>query len=202
MSFESLSTPVIIILSITSLVLLLIQDWRVVLAALGIQYSGVFILIGVSWPIELAAIILLSGGISVVLIGIELARLTTVKSLSYGYFCDHIHLSIRILRFFLAILIGLSIYTMSTGVTKWLLGATYYQVFGGLLLAGMGIVIMGITNRPLRIIVGLLTFLSGFEILFATFDSAILITGFISTLTLLVALFGVYFFTNQEVGID
>ena len=202
MTFDSLNLPVIILFSVTTLVLLIFQDWRVMICALGLQYSGVFILVGITWPLEMAVIKLVTGIIAAVVLGMELVRMTATQSLSPGFFSDPVRMSNRIFNLILAILIGLIVYSLTPEVAKWVLSATYYQIFGSLVLTGMGILIMGISNQPFRVIVGLFTFLSGFEILFATLDTSVLIAGFFSTLTLCISLLGAYLISTQDLRIS
>jgi hypothetical protein len=65
-------------------------------------------------------------------------------------------------------------------------------IVGGLLLIGSGVVHLGVTNDLLRISLGLLTMLSGFEILYAAVESAILVTGLLAVINLGLGVLGSY----------
>jgi hypothetical protein len=111
-------------------------------------------------------------------------------------------MSNRVFNLFLAVLIGIAAYFLSPIVAKWFLGATNFQAFGGLLLTSMGIVVLGITNNLLKVIIGLISFLSGFKIIFVALDSSGLLTGYLSFLTLLLALLAVFSLSTQNERID
>lgn len=66
---------------------------------------------------------------------------------------------------------------------------------GGLLLAGMGLIQLGVTADILKITFGLLTFMAGFEILYATVETSILLAGLLSIVNLGLALSGAYLLT-------
>jgi hypothetical protein len=51
---------------------------------------------------------------------------------------------------------------------------------------------LGLTAQPLRVVLGLLTVLSGFEILYAAVESATLVAGLLAAVNLGLALVGAY----------
>jgi uncharacterized membrane protein len=71
-------------------------------------------------------------------------------------------------------------------------------VAGGLLLAGMGLLHLGMTAEILRVIPGLLTFLSGFEILYAAVETSILLAGLLAIVNLGLALTGAYLMVSAS----
>jgi hypothetical protein len=200
MSFESISPFVLFLFGLTSLVNLVSRDWRVVLSALGIQYVGVFILVAQIWPLEMAVIKLVAGLIAAAVMGMELIKIPFDRALPPEIQEDKPLLSSILFRVFLAILAGLAVYSVAPDMAKWVLNASYQQILGSLLLAAMGILIMGITSQPFRVIVGLLTFLSGFEILFATLETSALVAGFLAFMSLGIALLGTYFIAVSELN--
>lgn len=184
--------------AITTTVLLLLQEWRIILITLIIQYAGVFILVGLTWPFEMAMIKVLSGFIASIILWIELVRYPDFQSSSLVDHHQELRNSDRLFRVFMAFLVGLAIYSLADDTAKWILNASYQQIFGSLLLMGMGILILGITNTVIKGIVGLLTFFSGFEILFATLETSVLIAAFFSFITLGIAFLGAYIITTME----
>ena len=52
MNFETYAFPALILVSATSIVFLVGRDWRLILSVLGVQYIGVFILVGLTWPLK------------------------------------------------------------------------------------------------------------------------------------------------------
>jgi hypothetical protein len=63
---------------------------------------------------------------------------------------------------------------------------------GGLLLIGMGLLHLGITTYVLRVVIGLMTVLSGFEILYATVEGSVLVAALLAAINLGLALVGAY----------
>lgn len=56
----------------------------------------------------------------------------------------------------------------------------------------MGLLQLSLTSNPLRVIIGILTSLSGFEILYAAIETSTLVTGLLAVVTLGLALVGAY----------
>ena len=63
---------------------------------------------------------------------------------------------------------------------------------GSLLLIGAGVVHLGVTSNLLRVTLGLLTMLTGFEILYAAVESSILVAGLLSVTSLGLGIVGSY----------
>jgi hypothetical protein len=197
MHFEAFSTPALWLLVVTSLILLVGIDWRLLISALGVQYVGVFVLVALTWPLEMAVIKLVAGWISAAVLGMELISTSSGKLQQ-----DRVLLSARLFRFFLAVLVILAITSLAPAVTQWMLNATYNQVFGGLLLMGMAVIQLGVSDRPFRVMVGILTFLSGFEIIYASVETTALVAGALAFFTLSLALIGSYFMTSSTLEAD
>jgi len=186
MNFEPFSFPALILISVTSSIIFVGRDWRLILSALGVQFVGVFILVGLTWPLEMAVIKLVAGWISAAVLGMELV------SSQNGYSPAPLGFSARLFRIFIAILVGLAILSLVPEMAKWILNASYEQLLGSLLLASMGILHLGVTDSPFRVSVGLLTVLSGFEIIYAAVETSVLVAGFFALLALGISLLGSY----------
>jgi uncharacterized membrane protein len=63
---------------------------------------------------------------------------------------------------------------------------------GSLLLIGMGLLHLGITSYVLRVVIGLMTVLSGFEILYSAVEGSILVAALLAVINLGLALVGAY----------
>ncbi len=187
MQLDALALPAVILLVITSVILVLGWDWRVSLGALGLQYLGVFVLVGLTWPQEMAVIKLVTGWISAAVLGMELVNLPPGQNLQVrGPFSSLL---------FKLILSGMVVFAnlnFAPQLGRWMLQTSYEQILGGLFLTGMGLLHLGISDHPFRVSVGLLTFLSGFEIFFATIETSALVTGFLAVFSLGIALVGSY----------
>lgn len=170
--------------------ILLVRDWRWMIGLLAVQYLGVFWLVQASWNISLASGKLVTGWMICAVLGIAHANKEEeqVSGLSWpqGQF----------FRLAVIALVFIVTYTAGIGLMNWL-GMALPSAWGGLLLIGMGLLHTGITNQPFRVIVGLLTALSGFEIIYAAVESSILVTGLLSLVNLGLSLAGAYFLSHQ-----
>jgi len=177
-----------------SLILLLTENWRFYLAALAIQYLAVFWLISFEWNIGLAAVKLVVGLMAAAILGASHPE--TDLSYKYGKGGN----AGMLFRFLTAIEIWLMIYAFSPTIAGWL-GLSNTAVFGGFLLAGMGVLQIGLGSGRIRPIVGLLSCMSGFEIIYASLSSSVLVTGLLALVNLSLAIIGSYWmsFPNGEV---
>jgi hypothetical protein len=73
-------------------------------------------------------------------------------------------------------------------------------IAGSMVLIGMGLLHLGISAQPFRIILGLLTVLSGFEIIYAALESSLLVAALLAVVDLGLALTGAYLLTIYEPG--
>ncbi len=73
-----------------------------------------------------------------------------------------------------------------------LVGAQSPNRMGSLLLAGMGLLQLGTSAQPFRVVLGLLTVLSGFEIIYAAVESSTLVAALLAAINLSLALTGAY----------
>lgn len=194
MLLESFVLPALIMLLITTMVLLLGWDWRVSLGALGLQYAAVFVLVGLTWPLGMAVIKLVAGWIAAAVLGMELVNLPQGQA-----FQERGPLSVHFFKVILAIMVGFSLLNLGPQVARWMLQAAYVQILGGLLLIGMGLIHLGVSDHPFRVSIGLLTFLSGFEVIYATIETSTLVAGFLAVFTLGIALIGSYLMIAQKI---
>ncbi len=183
----------VILLGVTALTLFLSQDWRVSVAALAVQYAGVAVLVGMSWPVALAVVKVVVGWMAAAALGLaQIGQPFGMEERSWP--------GGRIFRSVAASLVLLVILTISPGVSAWFPGVRNVQVIGGLILIGMGLLHLGMTARPLRVILGLLTVLSGFEIFYAVVETSVLVAGLLVVVTLGLALVGAYLLTATVEG--
>ena len=186
MTFDALALPAVILLVAVATILLASYDWRLSLSALGAMYVGVFVLVARSWPLEMAVAKLVAGWIAASVLGMSLLNrpLTGAR--------PRYRLSEIVFRIAAAGLVGLVAISLTPGVMAALGKATSEQVLGGLLLLGLGILHLGFTADPLRVVVGLLTVFAGFEILYAAVETSVLVAGFLALINMGLALTGAY----------
>jgi hypothetical protein len=197
LSAEVLALPAVILLSLAAVTLLVSRDWRISISALGLLYVGVFILVLLSWPMEMAVVKLVAGWISASVLGLGLVNYGAQLSLLGRYWPSEI-----VFRISAAGLVVLATISLVPGILKWLPEVNSTQAFGGLLLIGMGVLHLGFTLQPLQTVMGLLTFYAGFEILYSTVESSVLVAGFLAVINLGVALVGAYLLSAPTLELE
>jgi hydrogenase-4 membrane subunit HyfE len=204
--FQALAFPAVLILALTSLTLLISEDWRASLIALIIQNFAVFFLVAINWPMEMAGAKLVAGIISAAVIWMAvvsqpLARMEsqleeqTSREAAFSResrMPGAQFLSGRIFRLLTAILVGLTVISIGPQMLDWMRGIRLEQAWGALTLIGMGLLQLGFTSRPFRTVIGLLTVLAGFEILYAVVENSTLVAGLLAAVNLGIALVGAY----------
>ena len=155
---------------------------------LAFQYIGVFLLVSVSWPMEIAVVKLVAGWMA------SAVLFLTYQSM-IGADTESLFAAVppgTTFKGFAALLVGLSVYSLVPLALRWFLGATSQQVLGGFWLVGLGLLQLILSRDSLRIIIGLLTVISGFEILYATLEASVLMTGLLAILNIGFAFLGAY----------
>jgi hypothetical protein len=187
---EFLALPAVILAFLTASILLISWEWRISIFSLSLQYACVFVLVSLTWPLEIAAVKVVAGWIAGVVLSLALINLP-------GGISDERPLIVSdlIFRILAAILAGLFAFTGGAKLISWLPEITLLQAFGGMILIALGLLHLGLTSQPFRVVLGLLTVLSGFEILYAAVESSILITGLLAAVTLGLAMLGAYLIT-------
>jgi hypothetical protein len=85
----------------------------------------------------------------------------------------------------------LVIFALIPGISLWI-PISNQLLIGSFLLIVIGLLQLSMTIQSYRIIFGLLTVLSGFEIVYAGLEDSVLVAGFLSIITLGIAFIGVF----------
>lgn len=206
MVFETLAAPAIFLIILTSLTLMLVKEWRIIFLALALQYVGVSILVGISWPLGMVLVKWITGWMVGIVLAMGIISLPIPLRKEYeisavhptlpalpDLFFENIHTITAVLfRFFTAVLAIMTFLSISPQFSDWFPGATQQQTAGALILIGLGLLQIGFTGHPLQATLGLLTTLSGFEIVYAALESSALIAGLLAAANLGLALAGAY----------
>ena len=189
MNFPTISWGATLLLFALTLSLLLTRDWRWILALLAAEYIAVFWLTQIHWTVSMAAVKLVTGWMSATVLGItrstldpKLASAPDDNSCPQG----------RFFRILTAMLIFLLVASAAPSIPKLLPGIGLPEVTGSLTLMTMGLLMLGLTTQPLRVVIGLLTLLAGFEILYAAVENATLVAALLAVINLGLALVGSY----------
>lgn len=187
MTIEIISWIVVVVILITATGLLISRDWRWSLSLLAVQYVAAFWLITRHWPLGLASVKLVTGWMAIATLGVTHLGITKDESESESFWPRG-----QWFRIFLAGIVALFTLAAAPRIEAVIPGLALQVISGGLLLIGMGFIHLGITSQSLRVIIGLLTLLSGFEIIYAALESSILVAGLIAVVNLGLALTGSY----------
>jgi hypothetical protein len=182
----------VVTLVITTLFLLLSQNWRYSIIALAVQYLAVFALVAPVWSLGLAAVKLVAGWMAGAVLGASQPNPELVEDTQPSG-------SGFIFRLLVAVFIWMLVFTLTPALVA-LVPLPSPLVMGAMLLVGMGLLQLGMTTRPLRVLIGLLTTLSGFELFYAAVESSVLVAGLLALVTLGIALVGAYILDTMASG--
>lgn len=191
-----LSWIVIILILTTSVGLLLAHDWRWLIIWLSVQYVAVFILTLQSWPLGMASVKVVAGWMGAAILGMTRSGLPqeligeTEGILPRG----------RLFRLFAAGIVGLIVAAAAPRVDTIMADAGLAVTAGSLLMIGMGLLHLSVTDQMLRVTLGLMTILSGFESLYATVEGSILVAALLAVINLGLALVGAYLLIASNAG--
>jgi len=191
LGLENLALPSAGLIALTSLFQLLVRKWWISIILLAIQYVGVFILIGLEWPLEMAVTALIAGWIASAILAMAILS-TPTTDIAHPLFYDPMQTLSIIFYLLSAIFMGIMVSSATPTVSQWIPGIGAYQAWGGLILAGLGFLRICFNSYPMSIISGLLTLLSGFEILYAPIENSAYVVGTLAAFTLGLAMVGAY----------
>lgn len=194
----------------TAFILLISPNWRASLATLAVQYLGVFILISIDSPFQLAFTKLVTGIMAVAVLGMTISSMVRFGELSENASIADINeaidthsnsrtlkwrplLSRQVFRLLTGLLAAMAGFSIAPQLTNWVPGISIEQAWGSIILLGAGLLQLGFTVKPFRTIIGLFTFLSGFEIIYAIAEPSALVSGLLAVVTLGLSLAGAYF---------
>jgi hypothetical protein len=173
--------------AVTATGILLARDWRWNLGFMAAQYLGAATLASLEWPLGMAAAMLVTGWMSIAALGMTLTTLPRQFD-----FPERSWPQGRAFRLFMA---GM-VFVLAAGLTPRLessmAGIEAPIIAGSILLAGIGLLQLGTSTQIGRIILGLFTVLTGFEVLYAAVEGSILVAGMLSVVMLGLALVGAY----------
>jgi len=171
----------------SSTTILISRDWRITLGALGVQYLAAFILVIRHLPLAMGSVKLITGWMVIAALGMTRLSLTSLEDEEEAFWSHGRWFSILLMGIVTLIAAG-STFRIEAAVP----GLGLPVIAGSILLIGAGAAHIGVTTNILRVTVGLLTLLAGFEILYAAVESAILVTGLLATVNLGLGILGSY----------
>jgi hypothetical protein len=172
----------------TSTVLLLDRDWRLSLGALAVQYAAAFWLVTRHLPFVMGSAKLITGWMVVAALGKTRLALPSVEDEKGESFLPRG----QWFRVILVCVVAFVTAGATPRIESTIPGLGWQVIAGSLLLIGAGVVHLGVTSDTLNVIFGLLTMLTGFEILYAAIESSILVTGLLAFTNLGLGIVGSY----------
>ena len=182
-----LSWIAVIIVAATSTGLFLNRDWRWDLGLLAIQYLGVAILVAQHWPLGMAAAKLVTGWMATAALGMTLTSMPPPREPEAGFWPQGLGFRLFMVGMILILTIAVTPRMQSS-----LAGIGAPVIAGTILLTGIGLLHLGTSSQIGRVIFGLLTALSGFEILYAAVEGSILVAALLAVVNLGIGLVGAY----------
>ncbi len=182
---SNISVIAVLILIITTTVLLLINQWRWMSIAWAFQVFSVFWLTTLSWTISESIVKLIGGWITIAIVSSthpDITLETDKETISAGFG----------FRFLIAGMIWLLSFSISP-VIQTLIQARIEIIWGGMLLFASGLIQVGLAKNYIRTIIGLITFISGFEVMYASIESSVLVSGLLVFITIGLSWLTIYF---------
>jgi hypothetical protein len=176
------------VILITSVGLLIVRDWRLSILLLSGQYLCMFVLVLQHWPLGMASVKVVAGWMASAILGMTRSGIPEVSE--EGFWPRG-----RLFRLFAAGIVWLMVAAVTPGVSTMMADAGFAVTGGSLLLMGMGLLHLGITDSILRLTIGLMTVLSGFEILYSAVEGSVLVAALLAIINLGLALAGSYLLT-------
>ncbi len=173
---------------VTSTVMLINRDWRVCLGALAVQYAAAFWLVTRHLPFVMGSAKLITGWMVVAALGMTRLGLPAAEEEKEDAFL----LRGQWFRMILICIVALVAAGSTPRIEAGIPGLGLQVIAGSLILIGAGIVHLGVTSDTLRVILSLLTLLTGFEILYAAVESSILVAGLLAVTNLGLGIVGSY----------
>ena len=177
----------VVLIVVTSAGLLFVRDWRWSIILLAVQYFGMFVLILQHWPIGMASVKVVAGWMSAAILGMTRSGVANEEGEQEAAW----PLGWRF-RLFAAAVVVLIATVVTPSVDTIMADAGFAVTSGSLILIAMGLLLLGTTAHILRVTIGLMTVLSGFEILYSAVEGSVLVAALLAVINLGLALAGSY----------
>lgn len=177
----------VVVIVITATGLLITRDWRWSIILLAVQYLAMFVLTLQHWPLGMASVKVVAGWMSATILGMTRSGIA-----SEGLDAEDTWPRGRLFRLFAAGIVILIVLVVTPSVDTIMADPGFAVTGGSLLLVGLGLLHLGITGSVLRVTMGLMTILSGFEIIYSAVEGSVLVAALLAVINLGLALVGAY----------
>ncbi|MFW6115564.1 MAG: hypothetical protein ACOC7Y_00720 [Chloroflexota bacterium] len=204
------ATPAVVGVFITAGFLVVSRDWRLNLISLAAQYFFVAVLMTQVVRVELVAVKGLIGWLICLVFFLteqqaqSLTRAAGEKSdLPLKHWMEgrvagwkHQGVSARAAFAFMgAVMVALAAHAAASAIA--VPHVTPEITLACFVLAGLGVLLLGLTEDPLRVGMGLLMFLSAFDLLYVALEPSLVVTGLMGSISFVIALGMAYLKTAQ-----
>ena len=173
----------------TSTAMLINRDWRMSLGALAVQYMAAFWLVTRHLPFVMGSAKLITGWMVVAALGMTRLGLPIAEDEEKE---ETILPRGQWFRVILILVVAVVAAGATPRIESAIPGIGLPVIAGSLILIGAGVAHLGMTSDTLNMILGLLTMLTGFEILYGAIESSILVTGLLAVTNLGLGITGSY----------
>ena len=189
---------------VTAGLLVVSRDWRLNVTALTVQYFFVVLLLTRLIRLEVAAVKGLTGWMICMVFYLTERRASMLElspAAEGGATSRRWVISARASFCLLAgLLISVAAYTAALRVP--LPEVPTDITLACYLLAGLGLLLVGLSESPLQVGIGLLTFLSGFDLFYVALESSLAVAGLLGAVSFLIALATAYLRAAQIAAAD
>ena len=176
---------------IATLVIFTGRSWRNILIALAAIYFASFFLYLQQWDFLMAAVKLLTGWMGVAILSFVTGHQHTSADIDL--------MPKRIFMMIALVLVWVLAFLLSNRISL-LFDMSPEIAFASFSIIGMGLLLLGIKSTSFNVIMGILTFFAGFELVYAELVSSILVIGLLAAINLLIAFVGSYMVTISNPG--
>jgi hypothetical protein len=180
---EELAIVASIAVALTGALLILSDNRRLLLATLAAQYVFVAWLVGLSLPLQVAAAKLVAGLLACAIIAVALAsvgwsdQFMTPETIPSG----------MIFRTIAVCLVLLTALGLGGDIWSALPKISTVASYGATFLIAMGLLQLGFQEEPVKVGIGLLTIISGFEVAYTTIEPSLAVMALLATVHLGIA---------------
>lgn len=182
----------VVLLLIASSGLLLSRDWRWDIGFLAAQYVGVFWLVAQHWPLGMAAAKLVTGWMATAALGMTLSNISIRDEAAEQFWPQG-----RAFRLFMVGMVAVLTASATPRIENSVPGIGLPVIAGAILLIGTGLLHLATDSHLERVVIGLLTVMAGFEIIYAALEGSILVAALLSIVNLGLGLVGAYLLTSS-----
>jgi hypothetical protein len=178
----------ILVIAAGSIVSIVAKRWQISIITLGVIFISSFSITVQFWPFWFSLVKIITGLMSLVVIGLSLFK---------KEYTDLVIPRSTIIFRITGLIFLLFIALFSAKSVSDLLSSPLEIVLSALLIMITGIWQLGMTQRPLNVILAILTFFLGFELIYSANETSLLVNGLLAMVNLLIALVGSYILSSE-----